>query len=193
MEKYVTGWEDDAMGWPLSLCGFALFFLSDYNDWRWGYRALRFCFPSGGLLLTAGTLLDLRWEQSLARGWFRAAVLLLGVMFLALLVYTLFFALPAAASYARPGEKRRACTTGVYALCRHPGVLWFAGVYGCLWLAAGLPLWEAALLCGVNVGLVLFEDRCVFPALLEGYEAYQAATPFLLPGRRRGRSCRKKS
>ena len=147
MEKYVTGWEDDAMGWPLSLCGFALFFLSDYNDWRWGYRALRFCFPSGGLLLTAGTLLDLRWEQSLARGWFRAAVLLLGVMFLALLVYTLFFAL----------------------------------------------LWEAALLCGVNVGLVLFEDRCVFPALLEGYEAYQAATPFLLPGRRRGRSCRKKS
>ena len=81
----------------------------------------------------------------------------------------------------------------MYALCRHPGVLWFAGVYGCLWLAAGLPLWEAALLCGVNVGLVLFEDRCVFPALLEGYEAYQAATPFLLPGRRRGRGCRKKS
>ena len=47
----MTGWEDDAMGWPLSLCGFALFFLSDCNDWRWGRRALRVCFPAGGLLL----------------------------------------------------------------------------------------------------------------------------------------------
>lgn len=180
------------MGWLLSLCGFALFFLSDYNDWRWGRRVLRFCFPAGGILLAAGTVLDLRWAQALARGWLRAAVLLLGAAFLALLIYTLFFALPAEASYARPGEKRRACTTGVYALCRHPGVLWFAGLYGCLWIAAGLPLWEAALCCGLNVGLVVFEDRCVFPALLEGYAAYQAQTPFLLPGRRGASVCRKK-
>ena len=180
------------MGWLLSLCGFALFFLRDYNDWHWGRRALRFCFPAGGLLLAAGTAWDLRWTEALAGGCARVAVLLLGTAFLLLLIYTLFFALPAEASYARPGEKRRACTTGVYALCRHPGVLWFAGLYGCLWAAAGLPLWEAALCCVLNVGLVVFEDRCVFPALLEGYEAYQAATPFLLPNRRSLEACREK-
>ena len=184
--------EGDAMGWLLSLCGFALFFLSDYNDWRWGRKALRVCFPLGGVLLIAGTARDLHWPSAPAAGWARAAVLLLGAAFLLLLIYTLFFALPAAASYARPGEKRRACTTGVYALCRHPGVLWFAGLYVCLWAAGGLPLWEAALCCGLNVGLVIFEDRCVFPALLEGYGAYQAATPFLLPDRRSLAACRKK-
>jgi len=93
----------------------------------------------------------------------------------------LFFALPAEASYAKPGEKRAACTTGVYALCRHPGVLWFAGLYLCVWLGFGLPLWEAALYSGLNVLLVLFEDRCVFPARLEGYERYQRTTPCLIP------------
>ena len=180
------------MGWLLSLCGFALFFLSDCNDWRWGRRALRVCFPAGGLLLAAGTIRDLRWAEALVRGCARAAVLAVAAAFLALLIYTLFFALPAAASYARPGEKRRACTTGVYALCRHPGVLWFAGLYVCLWAAGGLPLWEAALCCGLNVGLVIFEDRCVFPALLEGYGAYQAATPFLVPDRRSLAACRNK-
>lgn len=101
------------------------------------------------------------------------------------------FALPVDASYTRPGEKRPACTTGVYALCRHPGVLWFTGLYICLWLALGLPLWEAAVYSGLNVLLVVFEDRCVFPARLEGYGAYQAATPFLLPNRRSIRACRK--
>ena len=110
---------------------------------------------------------------------------------MALEVYTLFFALPVEASYASPGEKRPACTTGVYALCRHPGVLWFAGLYGCLALAAGLPLWEAAVLSAMNVGLVAFEDRCVFPARLEGYGAYQASTPFLVPNRASIRACRK--
>ena len=81
------------------------------------------------------------------------------------------------------------CVGGVYALCRHPGVLWFAGLYVCLWAAFGLPLWEAASLSGWNVLLVWFEDRCVFPAVLEGYDAYQQTTPFLLPNRRSIRAC----
>ena len=180
------------MGWLLSVCGFALFFLSDYNDWRWGRRELRVCFPVGGVLVAAGTAWDLRWTEAAVRGWGRIGVLLVAAAFFALLIYSLFFALPAADSYTRPGEKRRACTTGVYALCRHPGVLWFAGLYGCLWIGAGLPLWEAALCCALNVGLVVFEDRCVFPALLEGYGAYQASTPFLLPDRQSFQACRGK-
>ena len=109
------------------------------------------------------------------------------------MIYTLFFALPVEASYTAPGKKRPACTTGIYALCRHPGVLWFAGLYGCLWAGGGLPLWEAALFSGLNVLLVLFEDLCVFPAVLEGYDAYRRSTPFLLPNRRSIRACRSES
>ena len=177
------------MGFGLGLCGFALFFLSDYNDWRLSRRGLRVCFPAGGALLIAGTALECHWSGGPAGGWLRWPALALGAVFGALLVYTLFFALPAKASYTRPGENRRACTTGVYALCRHPGVLWFAGLYVCLWAALGLPLWEAAVYSGLNVLLVVLEDRCVFPAKLEGYGDYQKTTPFLLPSRQSVRAC----
>ena len=40
------------MGFCLSLCGFGLFFLSDYNDWRLGRKGLKLCFPLGALLLS---------------------------------------------------------------------------------------------------------------------------------------------
>lgn len=170
------------MGVWLGVVAFALFFLSDYNDWRLSARWLKPCFPLGGLLLVFGTALDAR-GTAMTAGWLRGLFFALAALFLGLLIHTLFFALPVAASYARPGEKRPACTTGVYALCRHPGVLWFAGLYVCLVPATGLPLWEAAVFSALNVALVVFEDRCVFPARLEGYGAYQAATPFLLPNR----------
>ena len=175
------------MGYLLAICAFGLFFISDYNDWRLSLRGGKFLFPAGVVLLAAGTVLEARMGTHVTNGWLRGLFYALAAVFAVLLVHTLFFALPAEASYARPGEKRKVCTAGVYALCRHPGVLWFTGLYVCLWLAAGLPLWEAALYSGLNVLLVIFEDRCVFPARLEGYERYQRTTPFLLPN---GRSIR---
>lgn len=169
------------MGYLLGICAFALFFISDYNDWRLSLRWGKFLFPTGMVLLCAGTVLEARMRTPITSGWPRGCIFALAAAFAALLVYTLFFALPVEASYARPGEKRPACTTGVYALCRHPGVLWFTGLYLCIWLTFGLPLWEAALYSGLNVLLVVFEDRCVFPARLDGYERYQRTTPFLIP------------
>lgn len=177
------------MSFLLGSAGFALFFLSDYNDWRLGRRGLQACFPLGALALAAATVWGTWQGRPPVGGWLRGLLWGLAAVFLALLVYTLFFALPAKASYTRPGEKRPACVGGVYALCRHPGVLWFMGLYGCLWAAGGLPLWEAAGYSAWNVLLVVFEDRCVFPARLEGYGAYQASTPFLLPDWRSIRSC----
>ena len=59
------------MGFCLSLCGFALFFLSDYNDWRPGRKGLKFCFPLGALLLVLGTVLEARQGTPLVPGWLR--------------------------------------------------------------------------------------------------------------------------
>lgn len=174
----------------LGVCAFALFFFSDYNDWRLARRSLRWCFPIGALLLSAATILGAGRGPSPLAGWPRALFFLLAAVFLALLVYTLFFALPASASYARPGEERAVVATGPYALCRHPGIWLLAGLYACLCACTGLPLWEAALYSGLNVGLVLFEDRCVFPSKLAGYGAYCRTTPFLLPNRQSIRACR---
>lgn len=173
----------------LGVCAFALFFLSDYNDWRLVKRWLRGCFPLGALLLSGVTVVGAVSGHGRLAGWPRFFCLLLAALFLGLLVYTLFFALPAEASYACPGEARPVVRRGPYALCRHPGVLCFAGLYGCLWAATGLPLWEAVLYSGLNVLLVVFEDTCVFPSRLAGYAAYRRATPFLLPNRQSIRAC----
>ena len=130
------------MGFLMGLCAFSLFFLSDYNDWRLGRKELKFCFPLAAMLLIFGTVLETRREIPPTSGVIRGLFCVFMLIFLALLIYTLFFALPVEASYAKPGEYRRACTGGVYALCRHPGVLWFSGLYLCLWGGFGFPLWE---------------------------------------------------
>ena len=171
------------MGIWLGILSFALFFLGDWNDWKHHWPLLRVCFPAAVVLLAVSTVLlaEPGRVSGAAALWAAAAV------FGGLLVYTLFFALPAGSSYVSQEQRRPACVSGVYALCRHPGVLWFAGEYLCLWRAAGLPAAAVALYIGLDVLLVWFEDAKVFPASLSGYEEYRRVTPFLIPS---GRSIR---
>ena len=184
--------EGIGMGYLLGLCGFALFFLSDYNDWRLHKASLKGSFPAGGVLLVTGTVWEIRRGEPLVSGWLRGCFFALAAILFLLLIYTLFFALPVKEAYASHGEKRSVCTTGVYALCRHPGVLWFTGLYVCLWIAAGIPFGLTLLLSVSNIGLVWFEDRYVFPGVLEGYQDYQKKTPFLIPTGQSIRACVKK-
>ena len=39
--------------------------------------------------------------------------------------------------YCEENKLRAAYTEGMYGLCRHPGVLWFAGAYLCMWGMVG--------------------------------------------------------
>lgn len=172
----------------IGIFSFALFFLGDYNDWKWGKRALKVCFPTGFLLLAAVTVLQAGGDSGF-RPVVRVVCAAAAAVFLCLLLYTLFFALPAAASYGAPGECRPAVTRGMYALCRHPGVLWFISLYFCLWPAAGLPVSAAAVYSALNLLLVVFEDGWVFPARLKGYDGYKEETPFLLPTAHSIRAC----
>lgn len=168
----------------LGVFAFALLFWSDYNDWKLARRGWTWCFPAGAVLLAAATVLGMGRGHVPLNGWPRVLCFALAFFFMALLVHALFFALPTEASYARPGEDRGVVARGQYALCRHPGVLWFVGLYACLGLAAALPFGEAAAYSGLNVILAAFEDRCVFPARLAGYEDYRRTTPFLIPNAR---------
>ena len=172
----------EALRMGMGAAGFALFFLNDYNDWRWSSRRLRWCFPLGALLVAAATVWGAAAGLS-GRDWTapRAAAAVGAAVFLWLLADALVFSLPGEEAYASQGEARPVCTRGAYALCRHPGVLWLAGCYACLWQGCGFPWREGVLYSALNLLLVAFEDRCVFPARLEGYGDYQAATPFLLP------------
>ena len=159
----------------LGALSFALFFASDGAHLR--CRSGRPLFLLGGVLLCAATVLLLRdaHYDAAAIAWGAAALLLLG-----LLVYTLFFALPTSAyTDGRPTLIDR----GVYALCRHPGVLWLSGFYLCLW---GMCRTSHALLAFfvftlLDVLYAAWQDVYIFPRTIAGYGAYRARVPFLLP------------
>ncbi len=101
-----------------------------------------------------------------------------------------FFALPFQETYASDKTPSVLCDTGLYAMCRHPGVLWFAGLY--LFLFLLFPSRELAVFslvsCVCNFIYVLFQDVWSFPRTFSGYRAYRAEVPFLFPSRRSFRS-----
>lgn len=115
-----------------------------------------------------------------------------GVFFLYLLIYTLFFALPFDETYVKESRYRKAYTEGVYALCRHPGVLWFAGMYlfaALLWKSLeGLIFFVVMVI--LNIFYVIFQDYYSFPKTFSNYREYQRSTPFLIPNRKSIQQCR---
>lgn len=167
--------------------GAAAFGLMALSDWLcvlcrrpWGGRL----FSLGSVLLAAATLglLAGRGIPRLASlPWWCLAACMLG-----LLLYTLFAALPAGGSGMLPPDGaslRPLVDTGVYALCRHPGVLWLGGFYLFAWCAAGGRALLAAfvLFTGLDVLYVWWQDRVVFPRSIRGYCEYRQTTPFLWP------------
>lgn len=142
----------------------------------------------GGVLLGGATLV-LIFQSNLFRMTplppaLFGTVSILNILFLILLFYTLFFAIPFRGTYLSTTQPQ-AITTGMYALCRHPGVLWLSGFYGCLALLLYTPsgLLAFLLYTVLDVLYVLFQDRWLFPKSLKDYETYQKNTPFLIPNK----------
>ena len=140
----------DWFGWTACrhACVRLLFFVYDLNQLHQNLRCLRWLFAAGCTLLagaTAWLLFSGRVLFSPPPFWSSLAWAVCAV-FLFLLVYTLFFALPFGKTYIK-GDSRRVCDTGVYALCRHPGFCRFAGAYLFAFWPAGAPACCAPLSC----------------------------------------------
>ena len=183
----------------LGAASFFVFALSDLFGVLRPRRGASAFFALGGVLLTASTLwLVLRRGPGALFGalWsLRWLSLLAAAAGLALLVHTLFFALPSGGSGMAPPPDGRLplVDTGVFALCRHPGVLWLGLGYLGLWGAlggAGLGL-AFVLFTALDAAYVFWQDRRVFPHSIAGYESYRARVPFLLPTARSLRACLK--
>lgn len=171
---------------------FGLYILYDMNSVLWNQRILHACFLVGTVLLAGVTV----WQAAEAvfagsYGWYTWIFLPLAVVFLVLLVYTLFFALPFDETYVQTdGGKSKVYDGGMYALCRHPGVLWFFFFYLCL----GGAFYPAKIMeAGVFYSLldflyVVFQDFWTFPKNFADYESYKRSTPFLIPN---GKSIRR--
>ena len=119
----------------LGSAGFLLYFIYDINSIKKKHTFFQKFFAWGTVLVVLSLVMELwlSWGQCQHRigriiGFGTGAL-----CFLALLIYTLFFALPFEETYCEENKLRAAYTEGVYGLCRHPGVLWFAGAYLCMW------------------------------------------------------------
>lgn len=177
----------------LGVLGFLCYFLYDVNSVGRIAGWMNRLFMIGTILIVVATSV-LFWKRRSVL--FQTPMDLLwmagGVFFLYLLIYTLFFALPFDETYVKESRYRKAYTEGVYALCRHPGVLWFAGMYlfaALLWKSLeGLIFFVVMVI--LNIFYVIFQDYYSFPKTFSNYREYQRSTPFLIPNRKSIQQCR---
>ena len=169
----------------LGIAAFVLYLIYDINSYTCRSRFLHLFFAVGTVLLCAATGIDFwyTWRNGAFRGIGDILLLTGSALFFAALIYCLFFALPFEETYRGQEENRRGYSRGAYALCRHPGILCFFGMYLLLGLAA-LPtamLVRCLVFSVLNLGYALFQDRVTFPKTFCDYTTYQKNVPFLIP------------
>jgi protein-S-isoprenylcysteine O-methyltransferase Ste14 len=167
----------------LGVIAFLLFVIYDINSIIFKNPILKYLFFIGLLLLffsTVGLVFGACQNETI--NYFRISIYgFLSIVMLCFLLYSLFFALPFKETYL--DDSKSVCQTGVYALCRHPGLLFFTGFYFFLWLAFDSEqLFLAGLIFSLcNLIYVIFQDRWTFIRYFDDYKIYQKNTPFLIP------------
>lgn len=169
----------------LGAIAYLLFFVYDINSIIMKNKLLNCCFFSGIFLQTAATAgIIASSAEQIRLNIIRTSICgLLAAGFFALLIYTLFFALPFKDTYIENGAAPKVYRNGVYALCRHPGVLWFIGMYLFMGLTLQLPMFyiASAIFSCLNLIYVIFQDCWTFMRTFADYKQYKQETPFLLP------------
>ena len=104
------------------------------------------------------------------------------LVFLSLLVYTLFFALPFNETYVS-FDQAKTIRSGMYGLSRHIGVLWFILMYACLVFVFNDATFTifAAIASLMNLIYVVIQDNYTFIKTFNDYKEYKQEVPFLIP------------
>ena len=102
------------------------------------------------------------------------------------LIHSLFISLPFRKTYLDAGVGDKLVRTGLYALVRHPGILWFP-----LFMLSLIPISRSSLLLiavptfiALDIVLVVIQDKFIFGRMFRGYERYRRETPMLLPNKK---------
>ncbi len=166
--------------------GFVLCFLYDWNRVFWKKSWMTGFFGIGCLgQVAAGVSFIYEAWNNQSSGW----LIWIGLSVICLigLIYTLFFALPFDSTYRQEADQHKVCRTGIYGVCRHPGIWWFFGCFLCLGGACGSKtvLVYGMILSLINLLYAWYQDKWIFPHEFSDYEDYQKEVPFLLPLKRR--------
>ncbi|MBQ8144098.1 MAG: hypothetical protein IJ042_04815 [Butyricicoccus sp.] len=171
----------------LGVIGFLLYLLYDINSFTRRSRSLHSFFMLGTILIGAAGLMDLyaAWQLGAFSGALDMLLAVLGALCFVLLMYCLFFALPFEETYTEQRTDRQVYDKGVYALCRHPGILCFWAMFLFLGSAAlpGKLLRNGMVFSLLNLAYAWFQDRLTFPRTFCDYETYRKKVPFLIPNR----------
>ena len=124
------------LDWGFGLGAFGMFFLYDWNRVFLKKKWFVPLFAAGNLLLAVvgGRMVYACVSSGIKE---QSVWLLPGAFFLAVLIYTLYFALPFDNTYCQEADRHKVCRSGMYGWCRHPGIWWFFGCFFCTGLSTG--------------------------------------------------------
>ena len=166
------------------IASFMMMAFSDALKMRGRDKAGNGLFAAGFLLLAAGMILSAVTGTS-----YQVSPMTRG-LFLTLAAAgawgeysSLFGTLPVKDTYIGAEPAQKLVDSGLYAMCRHPGALFFPLMSVCSALALGsVGLLNSSLLASsLNLLYVLYQDQVVFPSTIPGYDSYRQRVPFLLP------------
>lgn len=171
---------------------FALMISADYFELYGKKKISKILFFTGIVLffLSCAGLVCENFTKGARVLWVRLVFTGLGTLFFTLLLHALFFAIPFKSTYIKPGASKTV-KSGVYSICRHPGVWWLTLMLLCFWISLDLPLYAAVVYSFLDFLYAYIEDRFIFPYSLEGYREYKTEVPFLIPGYSRRKIQRK--
>ena len=166
----------------LGCLAFILFYIFDLNKIKFRSKYINICFGAGLVILGFCTFAILVRNYELMNSHYQLIWGIMAIISLILMLSTLFFWLPFDKTYIRT-EQSNVVSTGMYALCRHPAVIWFFFFYLFLWLTSGniMVLWAGTTWTVMDIIYVYIQDRWIFPLILTGYTTYQQKVPFLIP------------
>jgi protein-S-isoprenylcysteine O-methyltransferase Ste14 len=176
----------------LGLFAFVLLFFFDYFTLK-NKNIMKKLFGIGGLLLLVLSGIMVTWTSERTEFPLPVRVIagILWVISTFLLIYSLFLELPFNKTYTKGSHSTEVIDTGTYALCRHPGVLWFGMLFFFFYFTTGAELLIPAgiLWTLADILHVYLQDKIFFRRMFPSYEDYVKSTPMLIPTSRSIKKC----
>ena len=143
------------------------------------------------LLLFSGVMATVTSQKVLFPTGVRISAWILFGVSAILLVYSLFVELPFVKTYGKNTHSSSLVDTGTYALCRHPGVLWFGLMFFFYYFATGAKYMISAgiIWTALDVLHVYLQEVYFFPRMFPEYKTYMTTTPMLIPSGKSIRKC----
>lgn len=160
-----------------------LFLFDFYTLTNEGLKKKIFGILGLGLFIYSALMVTITSERVYLPMGLRAVAFLFWVGSGTLLIYSLFLELPFVKTYGKNQHSKELVDTGTYALCRHPGVLWFGLMFFFFFLTTGAKQLIAAgiIWTSIDVFHVYLQEKLFFPKMFPRYKDYMREVPMLIP------------